>query len=155
MNNTLFSGSDEIDHELFVKVLTSHSIKIRNAHRRNVRIGINGKIVTKCKEIGSILCKSLLNDCKSLLKNRKRSCKISLFTLLCKDSRMRQGAFVPMLLTACLGCLIPGTLIDLCRMATMRCRALMQPAMILLLSISAILSMIGFFVEKRRAGGRG
>lgn len=79
----------------------------------------------------------------------------SLFTLLCKDSRMRQGAFVPMLLTACLGCLIPGTLIDLCRMATMRCRALMQPAMILLLSISAILSMIGFFVEKRRAGGRG
>ena len=79
----------------------------------------------------------------------------SLFTLLCRDSRMRQGAFVPMLLTACLGCLIPGTLIDLCRMATMRCRALMQPAMILLLSISAILSMIGFFVEKRRAGGRG
>lgn len=79
----------------------------------------------------------------------------SLFTLLCKDSRMRQGGFVPMLLTACLGCLIPGTLIDLCRMATMRCRALMQPAMILLLSISAILSMIGFFVEKRRAGGRG
>ena len=79
----------------------------------------------------------------------------SLFALLCRDSRMRQGAFVQMLLTACLGCLIPGTLIDLCRMATMRCRALMQPAMILLFSISAIISLIGFFVEKRRAGGRG
>ncbi len=78
----------------------------------------------------------------------------SLFALLCRDSRMRQGAFVPMFLTACLGCLIPGTLIDLCRMATMRCRALMQPAMILLFSVSAILSLIGFFVEKRRAGGR-
>lgn len=78
----------------------------------------------------------------------------SLFALLCRDSRMRQGAFVPMLFTACLGCLIPGTLIDLCRMATMRCRALMQPAMILLFSVSAILSLIGFFVEKRRAGGR-
>lgn len=78
----------------------------------------------------------------------------SLFALLCRDSRMRRGAFVPMLLTACLGCLIPGTLIDLCRMATMRCRALMQPAMILLFSISAVISLIGFFVEKRRAGGR-
>jgi H+/Cl- antiporter ClcA len=78
----------------------------------------------------------------------------SLFTLLCRDSRMRQGAFVPMFLAACLGCLIPGTLIDLCRMATMRCRALMQPAMILLFSISAIISLIGFFAEKRRAGSR-
>ena len=78
----------------------------------------------------------------------------SLFTLLCRDSRMRQGAFVPMLLTACLGCLIPGTLIDLCRMATMRCRALMQPAMILLFMISAIISLIGFFAEKRRTRSR-
>ena len=78
----------------------------------------------------------------------------SLFALVCSDSRTRQGAFVPMLFTACLGCLIPGTLIDLCHMATMRCRALMQPAMILLFSISALISLIGFVAEKRRAGRR-
>ena len=78
----------------------------------------------------------------------------SLFALLCSDNRMRQGAFVPMFFTACLGCLVPGTLIDLCHMATMRCRALMQPAMILLFSISALISLIGFVAERRRAGRR-
>ena len=78
----------------------------------------------------------------------------SLFALFCGDSRTRQGVFVPMLFTACLGCLIPGTLIDLCRMATMRCRALMQPAMIFLFALSALISLVGFLLEKRRAGGR-
>jgi hypothetical protein len=78
----------------------------------------------------------------------------SLFALFSEDSKTRQGAFVPMIFTACLGGLVPGTLIDLCHMATMRCRALMQPAMILLFSISALISLIGLIVEKRRAGSR-
>jgi hypothetical protein len=59
-----------------------------------------------------------------------------------------------MFFTSCLGSLIPGTLIDLCHMATMRCRALMQPAMIILFSLSALISLIGFFAEKRGARGR-
>lgn len=78
----------------------------------------------------------------------------SLFALLCSNRVARQGVFVPMLLTACLGFLIPGTLIDLCHMASMRCRALMQPAMIILFSIAALLSLIGFVMEKRKTGGR-
>ena len=76
----------------------------------------------------------------------------SLFALLCGDSRIRQGIYGSMLLTAILGCLIPGTLIDLCHMATMRCRALMQPAMILLCAIIGMISLIGFFLERRKAG---
>ena len=78
----------------------------------------------------------------------------SLFALLNPDSRTRQGAFVPMLFTACLGCLVPGTLIELCHMAAMRCRALMKPAMIILFSLAALISLIGFLVERRRAGRR-
>ena len=75
----------------------------------------------------------------------------SLFALLCGDSRMRQGVFVPIFFTSCLGCLTPGTLIDLCHMATMRCRALMQPAMLILCAMTALVSLIGFFLERRKA----
>ncbi len=75
----------------------------------------------------------------------------SVFTMFCGDSRIRQGAFVPLLFTSCLGCLIPGSLIDLCHMATMRCRALMQPAMLILCAISALVSLAGFFAERNKA----
>ncbi len=78
----------------------------------------------------------------------------SLFALLAKDSRVRQGCFVPMLMTAVLGFFIPGTLIGLCRMAAMRCVALMQPAMRILCALAALLSLLGFFAERRRAGSR-
>ncbi len=76
----------------------------------------------------------------------------SLFAFLVKDSRVRQGCFVPMFLTAVLGFFIPGTLIDLCRMATMRCVALMQPAMRILCVLALLVSLIGFFDERRKAG---
>ena len=76
----------------------------------------------------------------------------SLFVLLCVNSRTRQGIYGSMLLTAVLGCLIPGTLIDLCHMETMRCRALMQPAMIILCALTGMISLIGFFLERRKAG---
>ena len=75
----------------------------------------------------------------------------SLFALFCGDSRVRQGVYFSMIFTACLGCLIPGTLIDLCHMATMRCRALMQPAMRILFLISVVISIIGYFQEKHNA----
>ena len=78
----------------------------------------------------------------------------SLFALFCTDSRMRQGAFLPLTLTAILGCLIPGTLIDLCHMATMRCRSLMQPAAVILCALTALISLLGFFAERKRTAGR-
>ena len=76
----------------------------------------------------------------------------SLCALLCKDSKIRQGILVSMLMTAILGCLIPGTLIDLCHMATMRCKALMQPAMMILCGITGLVSLIGLIAEWRKAG---
>ena len=74
----------------------------------------------------------------------------SLFALFCRDDRMRRGAIIPILLTAVLGGLIPGTLIDLCQMATMRCRALMRPAAIILCALTAIAALVGFFAGKNR-----
>ena len=75
----------------------------------------------------------------------------SLFAMLCGESRTRQGVFVSILLTAILGCLIPGTLIELCHMATMRCRALMQPAMVILCALSAVSAFVGFFAERKKS----
>ncbi len=78
----------------------------------------------------------------------------SVFALLAPERRMRQGCFIPMLMTAVLGFFIPGPLIGLCRMATMRCVALMQPAMRILCMLAALFSLLGFLLERRKAGGK-
>ena len=56
----------------------------------------------------------------------------SLLALIARDHGRRAGLFLAMAPTTLLGILTPGTIISLCGMATMRCRALMRPAMILL-----------------------
>ena len=61
------------------------------------------------------------------------------------------GAYLCMAFTAALGLLLPGTLIRLCGMATMHCRAVMQPAMTLLNAGILILALAGFLLETRRA----
>ncbi len=76
----------------------------------------------------------------------------SLFTLLVKDLRMRQGCLVTIWMTAVLGFFIPGTLIDLCSMATMRCVALMQPAMRILCALIVLIALIGTISGGRKAG---
>lgn len=60
-----------------------------------------------------------------------------------RDPGMRRGLFLAVLLAAVLGILIPGTLISLCSMATMRCRALMRPAMTILNAGIGILAVVG------------
>ncbi len=66
---------------------------------------------------------------------------VSLITLL--PGRARFGAFLSGLAVCAAGMLTPGTLIDLCRMSSMRCRAVMQPAMILLFAAAGIASAAG------------
>ena len=48
-----------------------------------------------------------------------------------------------------LGILTPGTIIDICHMSTMRCRMLMQPAMILLFSAALLCALIGILLRER------
>jgi len=43
----------------------------------------------------------------------------------------------------------PGVLIDLCHMPTMRCRMLMQPAMILLFSAALLSAILGAILSER------
>lgn len=77
-------------------------------------------------------------------------CLQSLAALLIWDNRIRVGIFLSCLMTAILGLVTPGTLIDLCRMSTMRCRSLMHPAMLILCGLCTLLSLLGIFQEWKR-----
>ncbi len=77
-------------------------------------------------------------------------CLQSLAALLIRDNRIRVGLFLSCLMTAILGLVTPGTLIDLCRMSTMRCRSLMRPAMLILCGLCTLLSLRGICREWKR-----
>ena len=72
---------------------------------------------------------------------------LSLLALILK--RERAGLYLASALTALLGILTPGTLIDLCRMDSMRCRMLMKPAMMLLFGAMLIASLVGWLMARR------
>ena len=71
-----------------------------------------------------------------------------------KNESLRKGLYIAMALTAVLGILVPGTLIGLCGMATMRCRALMRPAMTILFAVMGIASAAGVFFSGEQATER-
>ncbi len=68
-------------------------------------------------------------------------CVMAVLALCVK--RARPGVFLGTAPVCVLGILTPGTLIDLCRMSTMRCRMVMQPAMILLFSAALLCALAG------------
>ena len=63
--------------------------------------------------------------------------------------RARFGSLLGALPVCVMGILTPGTLIDLCRMSTMRCRMLMQPGMIILFSAALLCALIGAILSAR------
>lgn len=77
----------------------------------------------------------------------------SIILLISKDKNVRQGVFLAMIPTAVLGFMIPGSIISLCRMATMRCRSIMQPSMRILCVLVLLCAVAGFFSERRNAKG--
>ena len=77
---------------------------------------------------------------------------LSLTALLVKDGRVRAGILFAAAAAAVLGIFVPGTLINLCGMATMRCRAVMRPAMTLLCVLTAVSSLAGGLAAYRKAG---
>jgi len=64
--------------------------------------------------------------------------------------RARFGVYLSALPLCLLGILTPGTLIDLCRMSTMRCRMMMQPAMIILFSMALAAALTGAILAGRK-----
>lgn len=64
--------------------------------------------------------------------------------------RARLGLYVGLMPACLLGILTPGTLISLCSMATMRCRAVMQPAMILLFAAAFLCAAVGALFSAKK-----
>jgi len=73
---------------------------------------------------------------------------LALFSLLIQ--RARFGAFLSAMPVCVMGILTPGTLVDLCHMSTMRCRMVMQPAMIILFSAGLASALIGAILTGRK-----
>ena len=77
-------------------------------------------------------------------------CASGVLALLALTSgKARFGAYMSAMPVCALGILTPGTLIDLCRMSTMRCRMVMQPAMIILFAILLIGAGIGAILSAK------
>ena len=70
---------------------------------------------------------------------------LALLTLV--SGRARFGTYLSSIAVCILGILTPGTLISLCRMSSMHCRAVMQPVMIILFSVSALAAVIGVLLS--------
>ena len=68
---------------------------------------------------------------------------------LCVE-RARLGVYLSILPVCVLGILTPGTLLELCRMSTMRCRMVMQPAMIILFSAALLCALTGAILTARK-----
>ena len=77
---------------------------------------------------------------------------ISLAAVLFRKARF--GLYLGMVPVCLLGILTPGTLIGLCRMDTMRCRAVMQPATILLFAAAGLAAMWGAAACAREKNGK-
>ena len=63
----------------------------------------------------------------------------------------RRGVYLAMLPVVVLAALIPGNVIGLCLMETMRCRAVMQPAMILLSAAVGVWAAALAFLSGKKA----
>ena len=72
---------------------------------------------------------------------------LAVLALLIRPARF--GVYISVLPLCVLGILTPGTLIDLCHMSTMRCRMVMQPAMIILFSAALLCALIGVILSAR------
>ena len=73
----------------------------------------------------------------------------SLLVLWRKDTGLRRGLYLAEMLTAVLGILMPGTLISLCSMESMRCRMIMFPAMVVLFSLMLVSAAVGVLLTRK------
>ena len=75
-------------------------------------------------------------------------CVLGVFAALalCVE-RARFGVYLSSLPVCVLGILTPGTLIGLCHMSAMRCRMVMQPAMIILFAAALLCALAGAVIS--------
>ncbi|MBQ8095158.1 MAG: DUF4418 family protein [Clostridia bacterium] len=78
-------------------------------------------------------------------------CVLGVMAALCLSiAQARPGIYIGALPVCVMGILTPGTLIDLCRMQTMHCRMVMQPAMIILFSAAFLSALTGAILTWRK-----
>ncbi len=85
--------------------------------------------------------------CRAILGEGGLLAVLSLLALALK--RERAGLYLAMLPASVLGLLTPGTLIALCKMPTMRCRMLTQPAMLILFGAMLVAALVGWLQSRR------
>ena len=84
-------------------------------------------------------------------------CVLAVLTVLILAIRkpsVRIGLFTAAAAVAAAGIALPGTIFPVCRMDTMRCRAVMQPAMMILFAAALIISACGIITERNRSRRR-
>ena len=81
---------------------------------------------------------------------------LSVFLLFIKAPKMRLILFMITAVAALAGILMPGTLLPVCKMDTMHCRMVMQPAIIILFALALLTSACGTMAEisKNRKHGK-
>ena len=72
---------------------------------------------------------------------------IAVIRLLVKDGKIKAGLSIVAVPTAILAALIPGHLINICGMASMRCRTHLQPAALVLGILIAIIAIVDIFIN--------
>ena len=85
--------------------------------------------------------------CRAILGEGALLAVLSLMALAAK--RARFGLYLAMIPASLLGLLTPGVLIGLCKMPTMRCRMLTQPAMTILFGAMLVAALIGALLSRR------
>ena len=74
---------------------------------------------------------------------------ISVIHLVVKDAKVKQGLALAMIPVALFSIILPGNMIDLCMMDTMRCRSVMRPAT-LIVSVLVIVSAAFDLILQRK-----
>ncbi len=85
--------------------------------------------------------------CRAILGEGALLAVLALMALAVK--RARFGLYLAMIPASLLGLLTPGVLIGLCKMPTMRCRMLTQPAMTILFGVMLVAALIGALLSRR------
>lgn len=70
--------------------------------------------------------------------------------LIFRKPAFRIGMFLFAGCSSVAGILLPGVLLPVCKMDTMHCRAVMQPAMIILFAAALLVSVGGALAERKR-----
>ena len=74
---------------------------------------------------------------------------IALLHLLPGRAKQKMGLDMAMIPLAVLALLLPGRLISLCMMASMRCRSVMAPAVTVFAVLMIVLSILDYFLQRK------